>query len=352
MANKIPFFILACLISVASLTAQAAPLTVAVKESPPFSYQDDDRWEGISVALWRRLAEQMGREFRLQPHNSVSAMLAAVEQGQADVAIGAITVTADRERRLDFTQPMFRAGLGIATRSEPGGWLATLRSMFSWKFASAVLALGLVLMLVGALVWLFERDKNPENFGGSAARGIGNGFWWSAVTMTTVGYGDKAPVSFAGRALGLVWMFVSVITISGFTAAIASSVTVNQLNPQVNGVADLPRVRVAAVDDTSGSDWLTEKNIPYRSYASPEKALAAVEQGEMDALLYDAPLMRYLISQRQDNALLVLPEKVREESYAFTVRNGSALREELDQTLLETLSTDEWRQLVQHYLGS
>ena len=116
-----------------------------------------------------------------------------------------------------------------------------------------MLALGLVLLIVGVLIWLFERRRNPEQFGGSVSEGIGNGFWWSAVTMTTVGYGDKAPVSTAGRALGLVWMFVSIITISGFTAAIASSVTVNKLQTRINGVADLPRVNVGSVANTSGA---------------------------------------------------------------------------------------------------
>jgi CubicO group peptidase (beta-lactamase class C family) len=47
--------------------------------------------------------------------------------------------------------------------------------------------------------------------------GIGIGIWWATVTMTTVGYGDKAPMTPGGRIVGLIWMFVGVITISGFT---------------------------------------------------------------------------------------------------------------------------------------
>ena len=260
MNGRILALVLVCLWGLVS-AAQAAPLTVAVKASPPFSYQQGDRWDGISVELWEKVAEKAGYEYRLRPYGSVSEMLAAVEQGQADVAIGAISVTADRERRLDFTQPMFRAGLGIATRNEASGWVTTLRNLFSWKFVSAVLALVLVLLLVGLLIWLLERRKNPEQFGGSASQGIGSGFWWSAVTMTTVGYGDKAPMSTGGRVLGLVWMFVSIITISGFTAAIASSVTLNELQSRINGAADLPRVKVAAVEGTSGANWLAGQGL-------------------------------------------------------------------------------------------
>ena len=41
-------------------SASAAPLTVAVKASPPFSFQNGDRWDGVSVELWEQIAEQAG----------------------------------------------------------------------------------------------------------------------------------------------------------------------------------------------------------------------------------------------------------------------------------------------------
>ena len=328
------------------------PLIVAVKNSPPFSFRNGDHWDGISVALWRQVAGEMGRDYRFKSYPDVDSLLKAVADGQADVGIGALSVTAGRERTLDFTQPMFRGGLGIATRSQAAGWFATVASLFSWKFLSAVLALGLVLLAVGVLVWWFERRRNPEQFGGGTARGIASGFWWSAVTMTTVGYGDKAPVTFAGRFLGLIWMFVSVITISGFTAAIASSVTVNQLQTRVSGVGDLPRVKVGAVAGTSGVGWLKQHDIRYTAYATPEKALDALADNREDAVVYDAPVMRYLLRRDDRQGLVVLAQPVREESYAFALPNGSSLREPMDRALLTALASEDWHNIVNEYLGS
>ncbi|MEQ3637438.1 transporter substrate-binding domain-containing protein [Alcanivorax sp.] len=351
MNCRILALVVVCLWGLAS-TVQAAPLTVAVKTSPPFSYQQAGRWDGISVELWEKVAKKAGFKYRLRPYGSLPEMLAAVEQGRADVAIGAISVTAERERRLDFTQPMFRAGLGIATRNEASGWVSTLRNLFSWKFLSAVLALMLVLLLVGLLVWLLERRKNPQQFGGSAKQGIGSGFWWSAVTMTTVGYGDKSPVTAGGRLLGLVWMFVSIITISGFTAAIASSVTLNELQSQINGAADLPRVKVAAVEGTSGSNWLAGQGTSFVPYPNNQQALRALMIGEVDALVSDAPVMRYMLRERGATNAMVLPKLVREESYAFAMANGSPLREQLNQSMLEILPTQEWRAVLNRYLGA
>lgn len=350
MSLRIRVLATGLLLAMASLV-NAAPLTVGVKASPPFSFQNGDRWDGVSVELWESVAEQSGMEYRYRVYPSVSEMLTAVEQGQIDLALGAISVTADRERRLDFSQPMYRGGLGILTRSEPGGWLVTLQSLFSWKFFSAVLALVIVLLIVGVLIWLFERRRNPEQFGGSVSEGIGSGFWWSAVTMTTVGYGDKAPVSRAGRVLGLIWMFVSIITISGFTAAIASSVTVNQLQTRINGAADLPRVKVASVENTSGAQWLAAQGIQYKPYKNLQQAMRAVALGEVDALVSDAPVMRYMIRDRGDKNLLVLPNLVREESYAFAMANGSELQEPINLAMLGMLPTEEWRMILNRYLG-
>ena len=46
-----------------------------------------------------------------------------------------------------------------------------------------------VLFGVGTLIWILERRKNPEHFSPIPVKGLGSAFWWSAVTMTTVGYG-------------------------------------------------------------------------------------------------------------------------------------------------------------------
>ena len=44
---------------------------------------------------------------------------------------------------------------------------------------------------VGSLIWLAERRRNAEQFAEPLA-GIGSGMWFALVTLTTVGYGDKA----------------------------------------------------------------------------------------------------------------------------------------------------------------
>lgn len=75
----------------------------------------------------------------------------------------------------------------------------------------------LLFSLFGAtLVTVFEGDINDQ-FGA-----MGDGIWWVLVTMTTVGYGDKVPVTMGGKIVGVFVMFAGVAILSLFTATISS----------------------------------------------------------------------------------------------------------------------------------
>ena len=48
----------------------------------------------------------------------------------------------------------------------------------------------------------------------SPVRSIGFAFWWVLTTITTVGYGDIAPTTSAGKLMGIVLFYVGIITIA------------------------------------------------------------------------------------------------------------------------------------------
>jgi len=52
---------------------------------------------------------------------------------------------------------------------------------------------------------------------------FGNALWWSAATVTTIGYGDVVPATSGGRVVAVFVMFGSVATVSLTTAVITAS---------------------------------------------------------------------------------------------------------------------------------
>ncbi len=345
-----------CLILVPPLAAQTGAempqkLVVGTKIAPPFAIKNQDgEWSGVSIDLWRELATELQWDFELR-ETDLAGLLAGLEDGSLDVAVAALTVTAEREQAFDFTHPFYTTGLGIAVPgSSSGGWMAVLTGFASLAFLQVLATLALVLLALGFLVWLFERRRNPQ-FGGGPLQGIGSGFWWSAVTMTTVGYGDKAPVTLGGRLVALIWMFAAIIIISSFTAAITSSLTLSELGSGIRGPEDLVRARVATVPESTSAAYLTRHRITHYPFAGPLEGLQAVATGQVDAAVYDAPMLKYLAANRMAGAVRVLPQTFERQDYAIGLATESPLREPLNRALLEKIAAPWWQETLFRYLG-
>ncbi len=216
---------------------------VGTKETPPFAMKDSNgHWTGISIDLWRQIAEELQLSYEWRELDQ-SGLLAGITDGSLDAVVANLTITPGRLDNFDFTYPFYSTGLGIAvTMRDENAAMAVLHQLFSWTVLKIALALIFLLFLVGLLIWLLERKSNKEQFGGSPVEGIASGFWFSAVTMTTVGYGDKHPKTVGGRLVAFFWMFASIILVSFFTATITSLLTVKQLVPSIRGLEDLKKV--------------------------------------------------------------------------------------------------------------
>jgi hypothetical protein len=204
---------------------------------------------------------------------------------------------------------------------------------------------------VGIVVWLFEREQNVDQFGGKTVQGIGSGFWFSAVTMTTVGYGDKHPKTLGGRIVSLIWMFTGIILISFFTATITSMLTVKQLDTSVRGLEDLKKALVGTMPYTTSESFLKNSLISFKTYKSVKEGLEALIRGEIKAFVYDEPELRYTIKQQFQGKLEVLPNRYSQENYGIALVNNSPLRKSINRVLLQTIRHQEWQNTLYRYMG-
>jgi voltage-gated potassium channel len=96
-------------------------------------------------------------------------------------------------------------------------WLKFLRGVVRQRSVLiAVITLG-VILLASVGVNYFEQGAKDSNI-----HSVWDGLWWAVVTVATVGYGDRFPVSIGGRIVGFLLMFFGVGMMSLFTATIAS----------------------------------------------------------------------------------------------------------------------------------
>jgi polar amino acid transport system substrate-binding protein len=326
-------------------------VVVAIKEAAPFVIKGaDGAWHGISIDLWRHVAEGLRLRYRFAEQPTVQALIDAVATGSADAAISAITVTPARRQQVDFTQPFYSTGLGVAVQAGGvAGWLPLLRALLSFSFLQAVLALLGIALFVGVLVWLVERREN-DAFGGKPVQGLTHGVWWSAVAMTQAGAAQNAPASVTGRVIAVVWMVASIIALATFTAGITSALTTHRLQGLVRNGDDLRVIRVGAVAVSSTIDYLDGRRIDHRDFASVEDALRSLMAGQIDAVVYDRPLLAWTVHQGFSGAELPTVS-FDPQTYAVALPFNSDLRGPLDVALLEAVRSEWWRQTLFRYLG-
>lgn len=345
---------LAASIGPADAEDAAAPqeIVVATKEAPPFAMKaEDGQWTGIAIELWNRIGAKLGMHTSFKEYKTVPEMLAAVTDGSANAAIAAITVTSDREKAVDFTQPYFKSGLGVAVPANKEiEWFSILRGIFRPRFFEAVGVLIGIAALVGAVIWLLERH-HTEHFS-KDAKGLGTGLWWSASAMTQAAAADKAPHTLFGRLLGMLWMIASIIIIASFTAGITSQLAAQQLQAAVRTSADLSVARTGSVPSTSAFQYLKGQHVDARAYPDVTAGLEALNAGKLDAFVYDRPILVWNVHKGFADGVTVLDKAFAGEFYAIALAEGSPLRTKIDVAMVDELRSSWWRDLVQRYLGA
>lgn len=330
----------------------ATELVVGTKEAPPFAMKDaQGEWSGIGIELWKQVAAKLKRPYRFVEAETVASLLDRLEAGEFEVAVAAITVTSAREQRVDFSWPYFQTGTGIAVQTNLlTSWTPVIRSVLSYSFAQAILALLGLAFLAGLLIWYFEHGVN-EGLRGGLAKDLSSGVWWSANAMTQRMGGGLVPVTLPGRIVATIWMVVSVVAIAVFTAGITSALTSKRLHNAVNSFADLTTVRVGVIEGTATQDALSRLRIDYKSYPTVKDGFAALQTGRIDALAYDRPILAWMIRQDRRLQAELADVTFEQQSYAIALRPNRPLRKEINVALLEIERSDWWKDVLFRYLG-
>lgn len=119
----------------------------------------------------------------------------------------ALTRLARLSRLVRVLRILRLAGLAAATNRG----LKRLRRILKKRGLGYVTAIFvLTALVIGGLFAVFEGHS------------LGDGLWWTVVTLTTVGYGDFSPVTTGGRATAVVLMLAGIGVVSFITANIAA----------------------------------------------------------------------------------------------------------------------------------
>ena len=91
--------------------------------------------------------------------------------------------------------------------------------------------------------------------------------------------------------------------------------------------------------------------IAVSTYIGVQSGLEALRDNELDAFIYDSPIVRYRMKRDSTfQNLEVLPQKFDVQFYAFGLKhNSTALEKKISQRILEIMETQEWQVILSEY---
>ncbi len=330
-------------------------IKVAVLIDPPYVMKKSNGsgYEGFSVDVWKEMENNLGFEFETeyQEFDSPTQVVLSLMRKQTDIVINPLPVSDIRLRQFDVTQPYLASSIGLATLSSHDNLIKLYFSnLLSWEFIKLFSSLVAMVFLVGALVWFIEKKYNPADFRDGII-GILDGIWWSTVTITTVGYGDKTPKTILGRVISILWMFCAISLISSFTATITSTLTVNRLEHDVRKLDELRSgMKVGAVMHSSTKDYLEEHGIKLYEYTSPMEGLKALLNKEIEVFAYERAALRYLIIEEQlSDEIRLMQATFNRQFFSMIMPKNSSLFNSVNQKLTKMVSEDDWVKALKTY---
>jgi ABC-type amino acid transport substrate-binding protein len=352
MVLRFLFLIVALFGNLAFLFCNEETIRVAVYVSPPFGIINaDSTYEGLAVEIWDEIADELNLNYSYYPTN-MEGLLIGLNDGTYDVAIGAITITPHREKIVDFSHALNPSGTGFAVSSH------NYRSSFSayWRpiTTSLLRLLGMLfigIVIFGLLIWIIETKLHKKTSHEKRIGNMGESLWWAIVTMSTVGYGDKVPLSRLGKTVAVIWIFTSIILVALFTARASSIFTITELDLKIQSESDLRNSRVGVAINSSGEEYCIRRNIHYYSYPNVEEALNDVTNGYLDAVVSNVPVLMYLKNTVFKDQIEISPQFLLKNNMGIALTPGSQLKEPINRILLQKVSEPNWRANIERYLG-
>ncbi|XP_039642157.1 glutamate receptor ionotropic, kainate 4 isoform X3 [Perca fluviatilis] len=331
--------------------------------------EGNDRYEGFCVDMLKELADILKFKYRIRlvgdglygvpgANGTWTGMVGELISRKADLAVAGLTITAEREKVIDFSKPFMTLGISIMYRVHLGrrpGYFSFL-DPFSpgvWLFMLlAYLAVSCILFLVARLTPYEWYNPHPCLKGRCNLLinqySLGNSFWFPVGGFMQQG-STIAPRALSTRCVSGVWWAFTLIIISSYTANLAAFLTVQRMEVPIESVDDLADQTAIEYGTMHGGSTMTFfQNSRYQTYQrmwnfmhskQPSVFVKSTEEGIARVLnsnyayLLESTMNEYY---RQRNCNLTqIGGLLDTKGYGIGMPVGSVYRDEFDLAILK-----------------
>ncbi|XP_061916200.1 glutamate receptor ionotropic, kainate 4 [Entelurus aequoreus] len=331
--------------------------------------EGNERYEGFCVDMLKELADILKFKYRIRlvgdglygvpgANGTWAGMVGELISRKADLAVAGLTITAEREKVIDFSKPFMTLGISIMYRVHLGrrpGYFSFL-DPFSpgvWLFMLlAYLAVSCVLFLVARLTPYEWYNPHPCLKGRCNLLinqySLGNSLWFPVGGFMQQG-STIAPRALSTRCVSGVWWAFTLIIVSSYTANLAAFLTVQRMEVPIESVDDLADQTAIEYGTMHGGSTMTFfQNSRYQTYQrmwnfmhskQPSVFVKSTEEGIARVLnsnyayLLESTMNEYY---RQRNCNLTqIGGLLDTKGYGIGMPLGSVYRDEFDLAILK-----------------
>ena len=194
----------------------------------------------------------------------------------------------------DYSAPPMKWAISVMYRA-PGSsnfFLSIFQLLAEPFFLNFLSFIFLWIVIFAHAVWLAERRCNAAEFPANYLAGIDDAVWWAAVTISTVGYGDKSPKSPIGRLIALVLILFGLAMFSVLAGHMAGRFVELSDAADVKSASDVQNWRLCGYAEAFEQAVKTVFVVRViRSHIWECGEL--LQTGEVDGMLMDQPAMAY-----------------------------------------------------------
>ncbi|CAF3889558.1 unnamed protein product [Rotaria sordida] len=338
-------------------------LRIGIIESIPFIIiinsidnlgQNKTKYIGYICDLIERLKNEIGfiPEIQLvQSNQPYLESVQAVVNGDYDIVIDDVTITAKRKESVDFSNVIFDTSVGIIARRIPDVNIDPLSFLKPFSSQLWLLVFG-ICIYAAFLLCLIERQDNERLQNRSILFQFLMSVWYSFGNI--VGYGVDFNVNTAaGRLLTASLYILSLILLATYTANLASDLTVSKSKDIISGIDDIkdgkiPSDRIGILVNTSLEEYYL-KEIPFgrRDYyplKSRKELYDSSLEGVIDVAFLDSAIAEYFTNNIYCN-LTLIGEDFRKGGYEIIIPKKWVYANDLDVQILSLRESGQLEQL-------
>lgn len=306
------------------------PLKVGIVESKPLVYEEAGSYHGYAVDIIKLLTTDP--EFI---RSDINTVFDDVKSGKFDIAIGSLSMTAEREAKIDFTHPIYLDG-GLTIISKDNNKFGLSKD--AWK---AVWIFFPYILISSIIFWFVEKGHSlPKNF----REAFWSSVWFIDALFSTRGWGDIVPKTKAGKITALIIGMAGIVMYSYFN----SFITISSLKTNTyENLEDLKGKMVYTKANTTADKFLKYSGVSYKKDLTIDECYDKLLNNETDVVIFDSPSVLHFAKEHPN---IIVGGTVQREAYAFIVNNDE-LAERLNRAILELRDNGKLDRIKKYWFG-